>query len=168
MGDCTNSTTVCECADEAVPADLTELCRILGLAIDSVPRCDPAARTELALAECERRLGMGSGLATVGGDPEQATRVRERRLLRVLVRQAVELARDAETFRALGELCHSINNPLTALIGRAQLLGMSHGEDAQLRKAIESIGQSTDRVANEVREVATLVRAARDRLSAAD
>ena len=73
----------------------------------------------------------------------EETRLRER---------ALELCSD------VARLCHKINNPLTSLMGRAQMLQMhSDPEPEKLVKATEVIEESARRVASVVQELAQVV-----------
>ena len=74
----------------------------------------------------------------------------------------------ADAFRSLGKLCHKINNPLTALMGRTQLLRMKAGTDQATLKAADVIEDSAQRVANDIRELALLVGRCRDEADSCD
>jgi len=63
-----------------------------------------------------------------------------------------------QAVRALG---HKINNPLTAVIGRAQILQMNKDRDPQVLKAAQVIEESSRRIADHVRELSLLAREAR-------
>jgi nitrogen-specific signal transduction histidine kinase len=64
-----------------------------------------------------------------------------------------------ELFTSLSRLCHQINNPLTSVMGRAQMLQMkvAPGGDEQLAKTAAVIEESAKRVAKLVQELANLV-----------
>jgi signal transduction histidine kinase len=64
-----------------------------------------------------------------------------------------------ELFQSLSRLCHKINNPLTSVMGRAQMLQLKvhPGQDAQLARSITVIEESARRVADLVQELAGLV-----------
>jgi len=64
----------------------------------------------------------------------------------------------AELLRAVGVLAHKINNPLTALLGRAQILQMSRADDERTCKAAAVIEESGRRIADLIRELATVVK----------
>ena len=53
----------------------------------------------------------------------------------------------------------AIENPLTALLGRAQLLKMIGSEDEQVAKAVGVIEESARRIAVLIRELAQIVKA---------
>lgn len=67
-------------------------------------------------------------------------------------------------FQALGVLGHKINNPLTALMGRAQILQFKKGADPHAAKAGEVIEDSAKRIASYVRELVQVVREGREEL----
>jgi len=71
------------------------------------------------------------------------------------------LERLAEMMRTLGVLSHKINNPLTSLMGRAQLLRRQAGADERVVKAAEVIEESARRIADYIRELAREVKAGR-------
>jgi signal transduction histidine kinase len=70
-----------------------------------------------------------------------------------------------ELFDALTKLCHKINNPLTALMGRAQILQLKAGTDPNVSKAAEVIEDSGKRLAALVRELSEVVSSARQNLT---
>jgi signal transduction histidine kinase len=67
-----------------------------------------------------------------------------------------------DIFRSLGELSHKINNPLTAVLGRAQLLRAYPDTDPKILKAAEIIEESAGRIAQLVREVARISKEGRE------
>lgn len=71
------------------------------------------------------------------------------------------LQRLAERMQELAVLSHKINNPLTALMGRAQMLRLKQGTDPAACKSAEVIEESSRRVAEYVRELAQVVREVR-------
>lgn len=68
----------------------------------------------------------------------------------------------AATIEELSRLAHKMNNPLTSLLGRAQLLQMGAEGDERVRQAAKVIEESAGRIAAHVRELANLVREARE------
>jgi signal transduction histidine kinase len=60
--------------------------------------------------------------------------------------------------QTLGALCHKVNNPLTSLLGRAQLLKMRVGDDDYLQSSCEVIEESSQRIADTIQELAEVVR----------
>jgi len=125
------------------------------------------------LAEYEHRLtGLSpDALAEGAGESEQAE-VRKLRSLFMFAARAValeerakaeeqlrqEVDRNALLVRVIGVLAHKINNPLTSLLGRAQMLLLGRETDPKTRKAAEVIEESAQRVAELVRELALVVR----------
>lgn len=75
--------------------------------------------------------------------------------------ERVHVDRLSELFATLGTLSHKINNPLTALMGRAQILRMNHELDPQMDKMLDVIEDSTKRIADYTRELALVVERAR-------
>ena len=67
----------------------------------------------------------------------------------------------AEVLRTLSVLSHKINNPLTALMGRAQILQSRQGTDPQVVKAATVIQESAQRIAELIRELAQVVKSGR-------
>jgi len=160
---------------------LAELCASLNIRSDAPEQGQDLDRLMgQVLEECERRLDEAR-------TPELELRVEQDadgegqklRAMLALSRQAVALHRlqaatdetaashacagacgqRSEFFAALRELCHRINNPLTTLIGRSQLLSMTAKDDPSLLKAAKAIGESSERIANYVRELAGVVQA---------
>jgi PAS domain-containing protein len=66
-----------------------------------------------------------------------------------------------EVLRTLSVLSHKINNPLTALLGRAQILQAKQGTDPQVVKAATVIQESAQRIAELIRELAEVVKSGR-------
>jgi signal transduction histidine kinase len=69
-----------------------------------------------------------------------------------------------EMLQSLGVLSHKINNPLTSLMGRVQLLRVRKDTDPKTQKAAEVIEESAQRIADHIRELANLVREGRDQV----
>lgn len=67
----------------------------------------------------------------------------------------------SEVLRTLSVLSHKINNPLTALLGRAQILQSRAGADPHVQKAASVIEESAQRIAELIRELATVVKEGR-------
>jgi signal transduction histidine kinase len=63
--------------------------------------------------------------------------------------------------KTLSVLSHKINNPLTTLLGRAQMLKML-GTDPKITKAADAIEQSSKRIAAYVAELALAVKEGRE------
>lgn len=72
-----------------------------------------------------------------------------------------------EILEAQRKLCHNINNPLTAIMGRAQILQLKQGTDPQLIQVLQVMEEAAKRVAGYVRELSELIRDGR-RLAAGE
>jgi signal transduction histidine kinase len=75
-----------------------------------------------------------------------------------------QIDRMQEMLQELGVLSHKINNPLTSLMGRVQLLKARKDTDAKTRKAAEVIEESSRRIADHIRELANIVREGREQI----
>ena len=93
------------------------------------------------------------------GDPGSAvvllTDVTERNRA---VEERVRLEKLAEVLRTLSVLSHKINNPLTALLGRAQILQAQKAGDPAVAKAAGVIEDASIRIADLIRELAQVVK----------
>ena len=58
----------------------------------------------------------------------------------------------------LADLSHKINNPLTSLLGRAQLLRQRGNSDPYVARAAEVIEECSRRIADHLREISNLVK----------
>ncbi len=67
----------------------------------------------------------------------------------------------AELLRTVGALSHKVNNPLTALLGRAQLLRARAEADASLAKAARVIEESATRIADLIRQLGAVAKEGR-------
>lgn len=74
------------------------------------------------------------------------------------IQERHRLERFAELLKTLGVLSHKINNPLTSLMGRAQILRMRQQTDPNVLKAAEVIEESAKRIAEYIRELAVVVK----------
>jgi signal transduction histidine kinase len=74
------------------------------------------------------------------------------------VEERVRLEKLAEVLKTLSVLSHKINNPLTALLGRAQILQVQKGTDPKVAKAAAVIEESSLRIAELIRELAQVVK----------
>ena len=70
-----------------------------------------------------------------------------------------------ERFTQLADLAHKINNPLTSVVGRAQLLRMKGQTDPNVLKALDVIDEATGRITGYVRELATIVREGKSQIA---
>jgi signal transduction histidine kinase len=142
---------------------LTRLCRKQGLEIESSE--DRVALDQVfdrALAACERELADKAASLD-----DRRERLRDLLQLARLARSiepapapAVEVDQTVlnELFQSLSRLCHKINNPLTSIMGRAQMVQLQlRGADDKIGKSIDVIEESVKRVAGLVQELANLV-----------
>jgi len=74
------------------------------------------------------------------------------------VEERVRLEKLAEVLRTLSVLSHKINNPLTALLGRAQILQAQKSGDPAVAKAAAVIEEASLRIADLIRELAQVVK----------
>jgi signal transduction histidine kinase len=74
------------------------------------------------------------------------------------VEERVRLEKLAEVLRTLSVLSHKINNPLTALLGRAQILRARQSDDSNVANAAGIIEEASMRIAGLLREMAQVVK----------
>ena len=74
------------------------------------------------------------------------------------VEERVRLEKLAEALKTLSVLSHKINNPLTALLGRAQILQAHKTSDPGVVKAAAVIEDASLRIAELIRELAQVVK----------
>jgi PAS domain-containing protein len=74
------------------------------------------------------------------------------------VEERVRLEKLAEVLKTLSVLSHKINNPLTALLGRAQILQAHKSSDPGVAKAAAVIEDASLRIAELIRELAQVVK----------
>lgn len=119
---------------------------------------DGEAEIELPADGGSRRTLLVSRRA-MQGDPPSAvvllTDVTERNRA---VEERVRLEKLAEVLKTLSVLSHKINNPLTALLGRAQILQAQKTTDPKVAKAAAVIEESSIRIADLIRELAQVVK----------
>ncbi len=110
----------------------------------------PAGGARRTLLVCRRALR---------GDPESevvlVTDVTQRNRA---IEERVRIEKLAEVLRTLSVLSHKINNPLTALLGRAQILQARKFEDEGVTKAAAVIEDASIRIADLIRELAQVVK----------
>jgi signal transduction histidine kinase len=70
----------------------------------------------------------------------------------------VALREQEEVWDQLADLSHKINNPLTSLLGRAQLLRNRGSSDPYVARAAEVIEECSRRIADHLREITALVK----------
>ena len=112
-----------------------------------LPARDGSRRT---LVVSRRPLGpeLGGEVALVTDVTQRARDLEER----------VRLEKLQEVLRTLSVLSHKINNPLTALLGRAQILQAHRSADPGVAKAAAVIEESSLRIAELIRELARVVK----------
>jgi len=144
-------------------SELADLCREHGVAVELVESGQSLEQVlDRALQECEQQIAEEHA-PTRGG------------LLRLqgLLRLASQARRNGDPsgaadggsekqetlFDELMLLCHKINNPLTTVLGRAQIMQLKLVGDAesQFVKPIRVIEESAKRVADLVQELANLL-----------
>jgi len=81
------------------------------------------------------------------------------------VEERRRLAQLSEVMDTLAELSHKINNPLTSLMGRAQLLETREKTDPYIQSSCQVIVESSRRIAEYVRELAQVVREGREHVA---
>ena len=62
-----------------------------------------------------------------------------------------------ELLDAQRKLCHNINNPLTAIMGRAQIMQLRQESDPHVIKMVQVVEESAKRVTTYVRELSSLI-----------
>ena len=143
------------------------------LVVGTEGRIEQANAAASALTGLERAQLVGRDVAEVVHTDPSAPQVLHvaRRALRsepaaevVLLREGTAgadaecIARVSAALVALADLAHKINNPLTSLLGRAQILKLKLDTDPSLRKAADVVEESARRIADHVRELAGVVR----------
>lgn len=111
---------------------------------------DPAGERRVVLV-ARRRLANGDEVMALGDVTRRYAEIEERHRLEKL----------SEILKTLSVLSHKINNPLTALLGRAQILRARQGTDPSVVKAAEVIEDSAVRIADLIRELARVVKEGR-------
>ena len=133
----------------AIP-DVRELCRIHDIDPELIARSrDLVDLLGLIIEEKSRRR-----LDEVLAELDSGVDAGERR----------QIEKTKEMLQSLGVLSHKINNPLTSLMGRVQLLRARKDTDPKTQKAAEVIDESARRVADHIRELANIVREVREQI----
>jgi signal transduction histidine kinase len=125
------------------------------------------AGQELQTVDCSfpdlDRLCRAAGIDPAGiGENEELEAVLAALEAEITARERRDIERMQEMMQKLGMLSHKINNPLTSLLGRAQLLRVSKDTDPKVGKAAEVIEESARRIADHIRELANLVSEGRE------
>lgn len=125
-------------------------------------RIPPAGEAELDLSSAEGRRKLLIARRPMPGDSRSEvvllTDVTQRSRD---LEERVRLEKLGEVMRTLSVLSHKINNPLTALLGRAQILSSRKTDDPVVLKAAAVIEESSERIADLIRELAAVVREGR-------
>jgi signal transduction histidine kinase len=160
--------------------DLEELCRIHDVSLELIERShDLDELLERILEEYEARLDeLPNDALDARADTMSLATAKKIRALTMFATQAVALKAKAteserrsreiekrhrleklsEVLKTLSVLSHKINNPLTALLGRAQLLRAYPDVDPRVQKTVSVIDESATRIAELVRELAGVVK----------
>jgi signal transduction histidine kinase len=132
-------------------------CALAGLIAHGVPRGGEAEIDVPVAGDTRRTLLVARRPMT--GDPGSevvlVTDVTERNRA---VEERVRLEKLAEVLKTLSVLSHKINNPLTALLGRAQILQAHKTSDPGVVKAAAVIEDASLRIAELIRELAQVVK----------
>lgn len=124
-----------------------------------VPR-DGEAEIDLPTASGRRTLLVAR--RAMSGDPgSEVVLVTDVTQRNHAVEERVRLEKLAEVLKTLSVLSHKINNPLTALLGRAQILQARKTTDPTVAKAAAVIEESSLRIADLIRELAQVVKEGR-------
>jgi len=161
------------CRDHRLGTEMIEQCQDLDQVLDrALTECErlieakkPAAKQRLQqlhgllqlVREASAMQSQGAVLDELGQKLESAVEL-DHGTQRVTVPVDIELL--GELFASVARLCHKINNPLTSIMGRAQMLQMKvqQGDgDEKLGRSVEVIEESSKRVAALVQELANLI-----------
>jgi signal transduction histidine kinase len=105
----------------------------------------------LMVARRDLAGGAGSEVVLLSDITQRSREIEERHRMEKL----------SEILRTLSILSHKINNPLTALLGRAQMLRAMAGTDPKVLKSAAVIEESAGRIAELIRELAGVVKEGR-------
>jgi len=136
------------------PGDDTRLTTLIG---SGVPK-DGEAEIDLPTAAGGRRTLLVARRAMQGDPGSEVVLVTDVTQRNHAVEERVRLEKLAEVLKTLSVLSHKINNPLTALLGRAQILQAQKGKDPAVAKAAGVIEESSMRIAELIRELAQVVK----------
>ena len=134
--------------------DDTALARIIA---GNVPR-ESEGEIELPIADGGRRALLVARRAMSGDPGSEVVLVTDVTQRNRAVEERVRLEKLAEVLKTLSVLSHKINNPLTALLGRAQILQANRSSDPGVAKAAAVIEEASLRIAELIRELAQVVR----------
>jgi signal transduction histidine kinase len=136
------------------PGDDATLTRLIA---SGVPR-NGEAEIDLHAAAGGRRTLLVARRAMQGDPGSEVVLVTDVTQRNHAVEERVRLEKLAEVLKTLSVLSHKINNPLTALLGRAQILQVQKGNDPAVVKAAGVIEESSLRIAELIRELAQVVK----------
>jgi signal transduction histidine kinase len=134
--------------------DDTALARLIA---HGVPR-ENEAEVEVEIAGGSRRTLLVTRRAMPGDPDSEVVLVTDVTQRNRAVEERVRLEKLAEVLKTLSVLSHKINNPLTALLGRAQILQARTFEDPSVVKAAAVIEDASIRIADLIRELAQVVK----------
>jgi len=136
------------------PGDDATLTKLIA---SGVPR-DGEAEIDLPTSAGGRRTLLVARRAMQGDPGSEVVLVTDVTQRNHAVEERVRLEKLAEVLKTLSVLSHKINNPLTALLGRAQILQVQKGNDPGVAKAAAVIEESSLRIAELIRELAQVVK----------
>jgi signal transduction histidine kinase len=116
------------------------------------------AEIDLPAAAGTRRTLLVARRAMTGDPGNQVVLITDVTQRNRAVEERVRLAKLAEVLKTLSVLSHKINNPLTALLGRAQILQAQRGCDPGVVKAAGVIEDASLRIADLIRELTQVVK----------
>ncbi len=122
-----------------------------------VPR-DGEAEVDLPIADGGYRTLLVARRAMSGDPGSEVVLLTDMTQRNRAVEERVRLEKLAEVLKTLSVLSHKINNPLTALLGRAQILQAQKASDPSVAKAAAVIEEASLRIADLIRELAQVVR----------
>jgi PAS domain-containing protein len=119
---------------------------------------DGEAEIELPAKGGERRTLLVARRAMLGDPGSAVVMVTDVTQRNHAVEERVRLEKLAGILGTLSVLSHKINNPLTALLGRAQILQAQKSGDPSVVKAAAVIEEASMRIADLIRELAQVVK----------
>jgi PAS domain-containing protein len=141
----------------ATPADDAALAKLIA---HDVPR-NGEAEIDLPTAATGLRTLLVARRAMPGDPGTEVVLVTDVTQRNRAVDERVRLEKLAEVLKTLSVLSHKINNPLTALLGRAQILQAHKTVDPTVAKAAAVIAESSMRIADLIRELSQVVKEGR-------
>lgn len=130
---------------------------LAGLIAHGVPR-GGEAEIDVPIAGGGRRTLLVARRAMSGDPGSEVVLVTDVTQRNHAVEERVRLEKLAEVLKTLSVLSHKINNPLTALLGRAQILQAQKSNDPGVVKAAAVIEDASLRIADLIRELAQVVK----------